>query len=295
MTAISDRAQRDAGVNTDSPTGQPARPVPPVRRRVAVISLLVLGVALLMTVFFNVIVEGPFERSWYRLRQRSLFSDFSGFHTHVGAGHAVAIFQIPKLGVSEAVVEGVTTARLRGGPAHSMSTPLPNQRGNAVIVGHRHAWGGPFGKLVKLKPGDLLAVETYDVNDVLQTGVYTVTSTTSAESSATWPYQPARDHRLTLITGDGGLSTRLLVVTAVSGKPLGGSARSRVQTSIASGSATRDAAILLLFGVVGGLLVWFAVRKRYRRSTAFMATIPFAIATFIGLVLAADLALPPLR
>ena len=70
------------------------------------------------------------------------------------------------------------TARedLRGGPGHLIGTPLPGALGNSVILGHRHAWGGPFADLTKLRRGDLIAVETHAPDGSLPIGVFTVTS-----------------------------------------------------------------------------------------------------------------------
>ena len=39
-------------------------------------------------------------------------------------------------------------------------TPLPGQRGNAVISGHRTTHGAPFHEFNDLEPGDRIEVET---------------------------------------------------------------------------------------------------------------------------------------
>jgi sortase A len=75
-------------------------------------------------------------------------------------GDAVAIIDIPKLGVSQVVVEGVDVADLRKGPGHYPTTPLPGQAGNAAIAGHRTTYGAPFGELDQLAEGDTVVVRT---------------------------------------------------------------------------------------------------------------------------------------
>lgn len=75
-------------------------------------------------------------------------------------GQAVAIIQIPSIGVDKAVVEGVAEADLQKGPGHYPSTPMPGEPGNAAIAGHRTTFGGPFYRLNDLRPGDLIEVTT---------------------------------------------------------------------------------------------------------------------------------------
>jgi len=75
-------------------------------------------------------------------------------------GDAVATIDIPQIGVSQYVVEGVGVADLRKGPGHYPATPLPGQEGNAAIAGHRTTYGAPFGDLEQLEAGDLIRVRT---------------------------------------------------------------------------------------------------------------------------------------
>ena len=50
--------------------------------------------------------------------------------------------------------EGVDEADLRDGPGHYPLTPLPGQKGNAAIAGHRTTYLAPFAHIDSLKPGD---------------------------------------------------------------------------------------------------------------------------------------------
>jgi sortase A len=69
-------------------------------------------------------------------------------------GDAVAQLVIPRIGVSDIVVSGVTRNDLKQGPGHFRDTPLPGQLGNSAIAGHRTTSGAPFGSLDQLAPGD---------------------------------------------------------------------------------------------------------------------------------------------
>ena len=75
-------------------------------------------------------------------------------------GQPVALLTIPTIGVSQVVVQGVDTARLREGPGHYPGTPLPGQPGNAAVAGHRTTYGAPFSHLDALRPGDFVYFRT---------------------------------------------------------------------------------------------------------------------------------------
>ena len=70
------------------------------------------------------------------------------------------MLRIPKIGVDNAVVQGVEVEDLRKGPGHYPETPMPGQLGNAAIAGHRTTYGQPFNRLDELSPGDEIDVTT---------------------------------------------------------------------------------------------------------------------------------------
>jgi sortase A len=78
----------------------------------------------------------------------------------VPEGDPVAIIDIPKINVHKTVVEGVAIPDLKKGPGHYPGTPLPGQKGNAAIAGHRTTYGAPFNRVDELKPGDTINVQT---------------------------------------------------------------------------------------------------------------------------------------
>lgn len=75
-------------------------------------------------------------------------------------GDPIAQIEIPRLGVDEIVVAGVSREDLKKGPGHYPETPLPGQRGNAAIAGHRTTYGAPFYDVNELIPGDEIWVTT---------------------------------------------------------------------------------------------------------------------------------------
>jgi sortase A len=75
-------------------------------------------------------------------------------------GTPMARIQIPVLHVSDVVLEGTTSGVLTAGPGHERSTVLPGQAGTSVIFGRAAAFGGPFGELHHLRPGDTITTTT---------------------------------------------------------------------------------------------------------------------------------------
>ncbi|WP_243855112.1 class E sortase [Diaminobutyricimonas sp. TR449] len=75
-------------------------------------------------------------------------------------GAPVALIQIPQLGVKEVIVEGTDSETTQAGPGHRRDTPLPGQAGVSVILGRASAYGGPFGRIQELAPGDTFTIIT---------------------------------------------------------------------------------------------------------------------------------------
>ena len=76
------------------------------------------------------------------------------------AGTPIALIKIPKLGLSEVVRQGTTSEVTRLGVGHRRDTPLPGQTGTSILFGRQSAYGGPFGGLAALVPGDTIRVTT---------------------------------------------------------------------------------------------------------------------------------------
>lgn len=75
-------------------------------------------------------------------------------------GEVLGKIEIPRIGLSRNLIEGVRRSDLREGPGHYEDTPLPGTPGNAAIAGHRTTYGSPFGDIDQLQPGDLVKVTT---------------------------------------------------------------------------------------------------------------------------------------
>lgn len=76
----------------------------------------------------------------------------------VDEGDAIAVIDIPRIGVTKYVVAGVAPDDLKKGPGHFPSTPQPGHLGNMAIAGHRTTYGEPFRNIDQLELGDEIVV-----------------------------------------------------------------------------------------------------------------------------------------
>lgn len=72
----------------------------------------------------------------------------------------VTRLRLRRLGIDVVVVEGVTSEALRAGAGHYPNTPLPGERGNVAIAGHRVTYGRPFHRLDEVVRGDRIELST---------------------------------------------------------------------------------------------------------------------------------------
>lgn len=163
------------------PRNPPRRPRRPPRPRLLLAplthaQLLVRGALVMVTVVTLGFVANMVGLSQLQhlISQQELRSDFSGQLTAGTApvsegdfagvllddGVPVARIQIPAIGVNEIVVEGTTSGDLAKGPGHRRDSVLPGQVGTSVILGRATAYGGPFGRIQELPPGETISVVT---------------------------------------------------------------------------------------------------------------------------------------
>jgi sortase A len=74
-------------------------------------------------------------------------------------GEWVGRIRIPSIGLDWIFLEGVGLDVLKDGPGHYEGTPLPGQKGNAAIAGHRTTYGQPFHRLDELSQGDRIRID----------------------------------------------------------------------------------------------------------------------------------------
>jgi sortase A len=176
--------------------------------------LLIFAIAMIAFVLFCVSFSGLAHTRHQVGLQRRLRNDLASVRALIGgaipAGTPVAILQIRRLGLNEAVVEGTRSGQLEQGPGHLIGTSLPGQPGNAVLAGRRTLYGAPFGHLGSLRPGDPIEVTTGQGKALYR--VLTSGTTGATDGSIV---SDRGDDRLTLVTANPALfATERLVVSA---------------------------------------------------------------------------------
>jgi sortase A len=107
-------------------------------------------------------------------------------------GAIVGRIEIPRLGLSNMIVEGVAEPELRRGVGHIPGTPLPGEPGNVAIAGHRDTF---FRPLRNICLNDSIQLITLD-----GTYQYHVISTQIVDPSDVQVLNPTRRDTLTLVT-----------------------------------------------------------------------------------------------
>ena len=75
----------------------------------------------------------------------------------VKKGDVLGRLDIPRLGLSVAVLQGTSSRILRLGAGHIEGTPLPGEAGNSAIAGHRDTF---FRKLKDIRTNDEIQLQT---------------------------------------------------------------------------------------------------------------------------------------
>jgi sortase A len=201
----------------------------------------------------------------------------------VPEGEPTAIIRIPKIGVDKNVVEGVGVGDLKKGPGHYPETPLPGQKGNAAIAGHRTTYGAPFNRVDELEPGDEIIVETvqgtfrYEVIDEDGDGDgHTIVTPSQVEV-----LEDKGDNRLTLTACHPKLSARqrIVIFAKLAGDQVALAAQVSGQPSSLddiSGETSSRVPAVVLFILCGAIWVFaYCFSKLWQKWPAYAVCLPF--------------------
>jgi sortase A len=270
-----------------------SKPVLTQRELMAQSILLVIS-AMLLALVLNVTTLSQVQ---HLVAQQQLINDYreqlaagtapvseGDFDNHLLAdGAALGVLSIPSLGVNEVIVEGTSSTVLKNGPGHRRDTVLPGQAGVSVVMGRAAAFGGPFGRIQELAPGDTFRVRTGQGDNV-----FSVIGVRYAGDPLPSP-PTAKQSRLVLETARGPsfipsgvayVDTQLVGVA----KPAG--VRQTTYSALPPGSlamATDTATIwALVFALQFLLLVEFGAVWAYRHIGAQKTWIVFAPLTVLA-------------
>lgn len=161
-------------------------PLPPLKRtpelveiaiRVLLVVAVVCGWVLAFALGLSRLQHSTSQHRLYAEFRQALAQGVAPVGGRIEPGKPVALLGIPALGIrGETVVEGTTSGDLRAGPGHLRTTPLPGQAGVSVLYGRTALFGGPFGRIASLQPGDIitattgLGIATFAVDQIRQAG-----------------------------------------------------------------------------------------------------------------------------
>ena len=236
-------------------------------------------------------------------RQRHLAYEVTVPDRRIEPGEPTMVLQAPSIGLNAVVVEGASSAELRGGPGRVVGTARLEDAGNVVVLGRRTRFGAAFARLGELAKGDEIAARSRA--GVVRT--YTVESVTTTGSSSPKPLR-STDDRLTLVTSDDGVfpSRRLVVAARATAPPP--AVGSTAQAAVAGTRPRLDAGALderpvgvvgaalgfLLVGVVviAGSLGIRRLRQGHRLATVVQVTAPLLLLVLVVSVVIGDTLLP---
>ncbi|PYC76891.1 sortase [Streptomyces tateyamensis] len=188
-------------------------------------------------------------------------------------GDPVAVLDIPRIGLHQAVVvEGTTGRDLMRGPGHRRDTALPGQSGAAVLFGRGTSFGSPFGRISELRVGDKIEVTT---------GQGQFSYTVNAYGDGAHPILDAgAPARLVLVTSDSGWvpTSTVLIGARLDGTPQPGQ-RGRPAQLAADHALAQDTGALAALqlwsaGLLGAVLLATLAVRRWHRRAAYLAFTP---------------------
>jgi sortase A len=222
----------------------------------------------------------------------------------------VGLLSIPRIGLLDAIVEGVGDAQLEQGPGHYPGTALPGEPGNVAIAGHRTTYAHPFYNLDALEPGDPIYILTgqglfhYTVtsNQIVSPDDVAILDTTPGQNTLTLttcnPRYSAAQRLVVTASFDGhtrsqkgGTTVPHPKATSIAGDSGSPSPASSSRSSLSSkaslggGSASWVPAVLWGFAAVAlaalAVVVWRVARRRWRLVVVLAAVPVVGIALLI--------------
>jgi sortase A len=198
-------------------------------------------------------------------------------------GDVLGKIEIPKIGLSAYVVEGVGVDDLKNGPGHYPDTPLPGEKGNAAIAGHRSTYGAPFANVDDLNPGDPITVTT------LQGSFhYSVTGQEIVSPNDVQVLDSKGDNELTLTACHPkySASKRIVIHAKLEGSPIAAApkpaqpaqtaaAPKQLNANVSGKGAPKLPAILYGLLCVAIWAIAWLIGKRWHKWPAYLIALPF--------------------
>lgn len=122
-------------------------------------------------------------------------------------GKGIGVLSIPKINLEIGIIEGVRYEDIKYVVGHFPGSPMPGEKGNFSIAGHRISYfGEAFKDIDKLEKGDKVNV-TYNGKEY----TYEVTDMYEVTPSETEALNPTKDATITIVTCTTDAKNRVIV------------------------------------------------------------------------------------
>lgn len=122
-------------------------------------------------------------------------------------GKGIGILNIPKINLEIGIIEGVSYEDIKYVVGHFPGSPMPGEKGNFSIAGHRISYfGQAFKDIDKLEKGDKVKV-TYNGKEY----TYEVTDMYEVTPNETEALNPTKDATITIVTCTTDAKNRVIV------------------------------------------------------------------------------------
>ena len=219
----------------------------------------------------------------------------------------VGLLSIPKIGLLDAIVEGVGEAQLEQGPGHYPGTALPGEAGNVGVAGHRTTYAHPFYNLNVLAPGDNIYILTaqglfqYTVSGsqvVVPTDVAVLASSVGKSTLTLTTCNPrySAAQRLVVTATFDGKTAPTTIATSTSRAGADSLAGESSSSALGGGSASWVPPVLwglLTIGiVVAAYILWRVAGRRVLRIVIVVSAVPLFLLALLVCFEHISLALP---
>ena len=122
-------------------------------------------------------------------------------------GKGIGILNIPKINLEIGIIEGVSYEDIKYVVGHFPGSPMPGEKGNFSIAGHRISYfGQAFKDIDKLEKGDKVKV-TYNGKEY----TYEITDMYEVTPNETEALNPTKDATITIVTCTTDAKNRVIV------------------------------------------------------------------------------------
>jgi sortase A len=279
---------------------RPAAPSHPVLRNVIIVMAIggaLTGGFLLYEFWLTGLIQSRSQARLLTEFKATLVLDDTPALITPPEGRPVGVIEIPSIGVSQVMVQGISSSDTKLGPGHDPATPAPGQAGNAVVVGRRAAYGAPFAKLNEISQGAEIDVLT-------RQGLFTYTAQHILLNVPLGSPAMARQGKaslLTLITSDPAYTAQqeLVVVAKLKGHGLQAPGPLPLPPpGEQPGKTTNESqwGRILLWGELLAVAIgvtWYLLRRRWSTAVTYLLAAPILIALAFLFYGAVDTLLPP--